>query len=100
MVPRGAGTNLATLVLTSGPLGVALAVMVRYAALLRARAVTAVGALAVAGITSSALSLLHDFDATVIILIRNIGTATFITGLGSMFGERALGHTMSRLPVT
>jgi hypothetical protein len=78
----------ATLVLTSVPLAIALAAMLRYAALLRPGAVTLAGALAVAAITSSALSLFHDLDATMMILIWNLGTAALITGLGSVFGWR------------
>jgi hypothetical protein len=88
---------LATLVLTSVPLAITLAVMLRYAALLRAGAVTMAGALAVAAITSSALSLLHDLDATLIILIWNLGTAALITGLGGVFGRRILRRTESHL---
>lgn len=89
----------ATLVLTSVPLAIALAVMLRYAALLRPGAVTLAGALAVAAITSSALSLFHDLDATLMILIWNLGTAALITGLGSLFGRRVLRSTVSHLPV-
>jgi len=89
----------ATLVLTSVPLAIALAVMLRYAALLRPGAVTLAGALAVAAITSSALSLFHDLDATMMILIWNLGTAALITGLGSLFGRRVLRNTVSHLPV-
>jgi hypothetical protein len=89
----------ATLVLTSVPLAIALAVMLRYAALLRPGAVTLAGALAVAAITSSALSLFHDLDATMMILIWNLGTAALITGLGSLFGRRALRSAVSHLPV-
>jgi len=88
----------ATLVLTSVPLAIALAVMLRYAALLRPGAVTLAGALAVAAITSSALSLFHDLDATVMILIWNLGTAALITGLGGLFGRRVLRSTVSHLP--
>jgi hypothetical protein len=89
----------ATLVLTSVPLAIALAVMLRYAALLRPGAVTLAGALAVAAITSSALSLFHDLDATMMILIWNLGTGALITGLGSLFGRRVLRSTVSHLPV-
>jgi len=85
----------ATLVLTSVPLAIALAVMLRYAALLRPGAVTLAGALAVAAITSSALSLFHDLDATMMILIWNLGTAALITGLGGLFGRRVLRSTVS-----
>jgi hypothetical protein len=76
----------ATLVLTSVPLAVALAVMLRYAALLRPAAASLAGALAVAAITSSALALLHDIDATAMILIWNLGTAGVIVALGGLLG--------------
>jgi hypothetical protein len=46
------------------------------------------GALAVAAITSSALALFHDLDATVMILVWNLGTAALITVLGALFGRR------------
>jgi hypothetical protein len=78
----------ATLVLTSVPLAVALAAMLRYAALLRPGPVTLAGSLAVAAITASALSLIHDLDATAMILVWNLGVAALITALGSMFGVR------------
>jgi hypothetical protein len=65
--------------------------------LLRPGAVTLAGALAVAAITSSALSLFHDLDATMMILIWNLGTAAVITGLGGVFGRRVLRRTESHL---
>lgn len=88
---------LATLVLTSLPLAIAFAAMLRYAALLRAGAVALMGGLAIAAITSTALSLLHDLDATVMILVWNLGTAALITGIGSMFGRRIFGWMAARL---
>jgi hypothetical protein len=48
--------------------------------------VTLVGSLAVAAITASARSLIHDLDATVMILVWNLGVAALIAALGSMFG--------------
>jgi hypothetical protein len=78
----------ATLVLTSVPLAIALAVMLRHAARLRPVAATLAGALAVAAITSSALALMHDIDATAMILIWNLGTAAVIVALGGLFGSR------------
>jgi hypothetical protein len=81
----------ATLVLTSVPLAIALAVMLRHATLLRPTAATLAGALAVAAITSSALALMHDIDATAMILIWNLGTAAAIVALGALFGSR-LSH--------
>jgi hypothetical protein len=80
----------ATLLLTSVPLSIAMLVMLRYAALLRPTAVCAAGGLAVAAITSFALSLFHDLDATIMILVWNLGTAFLIAGLASLFGRPML----------
>ena len=86
----------ATLVLTSLPLSFAMLIMVRYAAPLRPTAVTMIGALAVAAITATALSLLHDLDATVMVLTWNLGTAALIVLLGSIFGRRMLSWIAPR----
>ena len=75
----------ATLVLTSLPLSLAMLMMLRYAAPLRPTAATLTGSLAVAAITATALSLFHDLDATVMILMWNLGTAALFVGLGSSF---------------
>ena len=48
-------------------------VMLRYAAMLRPTLVTLVGSLSVAAVTATALSLFHDLDASVMILIWNVG---------------------------
>jgi hypothetical protein len=77
----------ATLVLTSLPLSLAMLVMLRYAAPLRPTAVTLMGSLAVAAITATALSLFHTFDATVMILMWNLGTAVLFVSLAGVFGR-------------
>jgi hypothetical protein len=87
----------ALLILTSVPLAIALAAMLRYAALLRGGAVAMTGGLAVAAITATALSLFHDHDATVLILVWNLGTTALITGLGILFGRGTLRWMTSRL---
>jgi len=76
----------ATVVLTGMPLAIALAVMLHYAALLRARTVAMMGALAIAAITSAAHGLLHGIDASVMTLVWNLGTVALFTGIGSLFG--------------
>jgi hypothetical protein len=78
----------ATLVLTSLPLSLAMLVMLRYAAPLRPMAVTLTGSLAVAAITATALSLFHDLDATLMILMWNLGTAALFVGMGGAFGGK------------
>lgn len=81
---------LATLVLTSLPLSLAMLVMLRYAAPLRPTAVTCMGSLSVAAITATALSLFHSADATLMIIMFNIGTAMMFVGFGALFGRRML----------
>jgi hypothetical protein len=87
----------AMLALTGVPLSIALAAMLRYAARLRPGAVAMTAALAVAAISSAELSLLHDHNATVLILVENLGSAVLITGLGSLFGRSLLWWVASRL---
>ncbi len=86
----------ATLVLTSLPLSLAMLVMLRHAAPLRPAAVTLTGSLSVAAITATALSLFHDLDATVMILMWNLGTAALIVGLGGMLGRRMFSWVAPR----
>jgi hypothetical protein len=80
----------ATLVLTSLPLSLALLVMLRYAAPVRPTAVTIMGSLAVAAITATALSVFHSMDATMMIVIWNVGTAFIFVGMASTFGRAML----------
>lgn len=80
----------ATLVLTSVPLSLLMFVMLRHAAPLRPLPVALAGSLAVAGMTASALSLFHAFDATVMILMWNLGSAALLVGLGTFLGRKML----------
>lgn len=80
----------ATLVLTSLPLSLALLVMLRYTARLRPATVIWMGSLAIGALTASALTLFHDIDATVMILMWNLGAAGLIVALGRIFGHRML----------
>jgi hypothetical protein len=86
----------ATLVLTSLPLSLAMLVMLRYAGLLRPTATTLTGSLAVAAITATALSLFHDLDATVMILVWNLGAAVVIVGIGGLFRQRMFSWVRPR----
>ena len=90
----------ATLLMTSAPLSIAMLVMLRYAALLRPTEVCAAGGLAVAAITAFALSLFHDLDATIMILVWNLGVAVLIAGLASLFGRSMLAWTAARFTST
>jgi hypothetical protein len=87
----------AFLVLTSVPLAIALATMLRYAAMLRPAAVALSGGLAIAAIVAAALPLFHDHDATAMILLWNLGTAALITGIAGLLGRRLFGLMAARL---
>jgi len=87
----------ATLLMTSVPLSIAMLVMLRYAAMLRPLEVSVMGGLAVAAVTALALSLFHDLDATVMILIWNVGSGVLIAALGSLFGRSMLTWMASHL---
>jgi hypothetical protein len=87
----------ATLLLTSVPLSIAMLVMLRYAAVLRAKEVSFMGGLAIAAMTSFALSLFHDLDATMMILIWNLGSAVILATLAAAFGKSMFAWTAARL---
>ncbi len=87
----------ATLLLTSVPLSITMLIMLRHAALLRPTVVSAAGGLAIAAMTSFALSLVHDLDATVMVLIWNLGVAALLSGLASAFGRPLLAWVAARV---
>jgi hypothetical protein len=83
------GTTLecfATLVIASLPLSMALLVMLRHTARLHPTMVGMMGGLASAGFAATALSLFHELDATVMVLVWNVGAAASIVALAGMFG--------------
>ena len=80
----------ATVLLVSLPLSASIFVMLRHAARLRPTLVTLAAGLAVAGMTSTAMSLLYRLDATVMNLIWNLGTATLIVLIEALVGRRVL----------
>ncbi|HVC52599.1 MAG TPA: DUF1109 domain-containing protein [Stellaceae bacterium] len=87
----------ATLVLASLPLSLAILVMLRYAALLRPSLVTVTAGLAVSAITAAIMSLIHNFDSSILILIWNFGVAAVIVGLSGTLGRRMLAWFATRL---
>ena len=79
---------VAALVLTGTPLALTLLLMLRHTALFNPTPVAIVGSLAVAGITASLLPLFHNHDASVLILVWNLGIAALLTAAGGAFGRR------------
>ena len=78
----------ATLVLTSLPLSLAMLMMLKHAAAIRPTTVAIVGSLSVAALTAVALSLFHVLDASLMVIMWNIGSATLIVGLSSFLSRR------------
>jgi len=90
----------AILIMISLPLWIAMLAMLRHAAFLRPAAVSAMVGLAVAAMSMFALALLHNLEATVMILVFNIGIAGLIAGACSLAGRHMLTFTASRLVPT
>jgi hypothetical protein len=81
----------ATLLLVSLPAAAALALMLRPTAWLDPTPVAVSGGLAVGGIAASAMTLLHDLDATVMVLAWTLGATVLIATLGGLLGRRIFG---------
>jgi hypothetical protein len=86
----------ATLVLVGTPLSLAMLIMLRHVARLSPGPVTMAGSLAVAAITAVALSILHPLDATVMILLWNLGVTGLYLSLSGWYGQRLLGWVAQR----
>jgi hypothetical protein len=80
----------ATLLLVSLPLSGLMFAMLRHVVRLRPTLVTLTAGLAVASITSSAMALFHALDATIMILVWNLGMAAAIVALEGLFGRSML----------
>lgn len=78
----------ATVLITSVPLSVALFAMLRRGAPRLGGTMALTGSLAVAAMSATAISIFHDLDATVMILLWNLGTAALIVALGGLLARR------------
>ncbi|WP_204326704.1 NrsF family protein [Rhizobium lusitanum] len=78
---------LLTLIVTSVPLSLLMVVMLRHVVLLRPVSAALMGSLAVAGIASSALSMFHPLDATIMVLGWNLGTAVLLVLAAAVYGR-------------
>lgn len=87
---------LATLAMASLPPFLVLLVMLRHAARLHPTVVAMMAGLASAGIAATALSLFHELDATVMVLVWNLGAAALLVALGGIFGPSLLAFTSPR----
>ncbi len=81
----------AIVLLASLPLSLAMFVMLRRGYTLRPTIVAITGSLAVAALCASAISLVHSLDATMLVLVWNLGAAAVIVVIGGVFGRSAIG---------
>ena len=78
------------------PLSLILVVMLRHTARLHPNTVAMMGGLASAGIAATALALFHELDASVMVLLWNLGVAALIAALGGAFGRRIFAWSLLR----
>jgi len=83
-----------TLLITSVPSSLLLIGMLHHAARLYPTTIAMVGGLASAGIAATALSLFHELDASVMVLLWNLGVAALLVVLGGIFGPRLFASTL------
>ncbi len=88
----GAVRCFATVLLVSLPLSVSMFAMLRHVARLRPATVTLAAGLAVAGVTSTAMSLLYRLDATVMNLVWNLGATALLVAIEAHVGRRILSR--------
>jgi hypothetical protein len=79
-----------TLLAASVPLSALMFFLLRHARKLRPTPSLLAGALAVAALTAAALSLLHEFDASLMILAWNFGAALLVLAIDAAVGRRVL----------
>lgn len=80
----------ATVLLVSLPLTAGMMLLLRHAARLAPAPLMLAAGLAVAALTSVAMSLLHALDATLMILMWNLGVAMLLVAADALLGTRLL----------
>lgn len=88
MEPGETARCFATLVLTGLPLTLAMLLMLRFAAPLQPTGAAMAGGLAVAATTAVAMTLFHVLDASIMVLMWNLGTAMLFLVLAKSFGNK------------
>jgi hypothetical protein len=87
---------LGTLVLASLPPWAVLLVMLHRTAWLDPSPVALAAGAATAGLAASAMSIVHRLDATLLVLLWNLGAAALIVALGGSLGRRILAWIPAR----
>jgi hypothetical protein len=85
--PGAALLCFVTLVIASVPSSAVLLVMLRHTARLQPTVVAIIGGLASAGLAGAALTLFHQIDASLMVLLFNLGAAALLVALAGVFGR-------------
>lgn len=81
-----------TLLVSSVPLSALMFWMMRHAARLRPRGPIICAGVAVAALTATALSVLHQFDASVMILMWNFGAVIAVIAVDAVVGRKVISR--------
>jgi hypothetical protein len=88
----------ATLLLSSLPLSMLMFWMLRHAAVLRPSGAVLSAGLAAGALTATALSVVHRFDASILILVWNLGAAGLVLAVDAAVGGVVIWGFHTRPP--
>lgn len=78
----------ATFFVVAAPLGLAAVLMLKRMAVFERTRITLLGSLSVAGLTAAAMDVFHPVDASVLVILFNLGTALVLLGAGWLLGQQ------------
>lgn len=93
MAPGEAARCFATFFMMAVPLGLLSALMLRRLMIFEPTRITLVASLAVAGVSAATMSVFHPYDASLMILIFNLGAALIILTAGWLLGRLVLARS-------
>ncbi len=82
--------------MASVPSSAVLLVMLRHASRLQPSVVAMTGSLASAGLAAVALMVFHEIDASLLVLLWNLGVAALLVALAGLFGRSLFAHGAPR----
>ena len=86
----------ATLLIASVPSSAVLLVMLRHTARLQPTVVAMTGGLASAGLAAVALTLFHEIDASLMVLLWHLGATALLVALAGLFGRSLFASVAPR----
>lgn len=81
---------LGTIALTSAPLLLLFAIMLRPSRAAKPTSASMMGALSVASFAAAGVSLVHNIEASMMVIMLNVGTVALMLALSGMFGPRVV----------